>query len=490
MCMSAVDHLHVSNSIPINITCNIDRGYLNKVKNVTLCRVASSLNILNPNTEVILKTSNNEKVDGFHAEKKTIYWLPKFVDNQASNLRALSVVGSHLKELTQDCLKLMKNLQSLDLTGNDIKTLEKKPFEHNKKLIYINLTQNKIKFVESTTFDKLEHLAHLYLHVNDCFTNGANAKDKKNVQKLIKILNNSCGNTNKINDVKYSTITETSTKTAPFSSETTTTSVILNNTTTTEQNVEYPVLSSSTSEPYLIYNDQKSMKIIILLIILVVFIVICSSLVCYIISKSKRNRSQSSNRQPKRNVRISLVNNYTTLPFNKPENLNDNDINLIEMDQRVTLGIYEEILEYQRIPDDTYQSPLDDSSNYIIETTSKNLNIELSQDDLYAKVNDELYQEIMCHDLEALGDPRTVRLEDDTYNDPKDVFHQNLEDSYNYAELNPKLDDKNQQNITQDSIELDKSQTVDQSLESEDLYAETTMEKQQEYDLYATIQKV
>jgi len=475
MCMSAADHSHISNNIPINITCNIDRGNLNKVKNVTMCRVASSLIILNPNTEVNLITPDNVKVDGFHAQNKIIYWLLKFDDNQASNLRALSVMRSRLKKLTQNCLKLMKNLESLDLTGNDIETLEKESFKLNQNLIFINLVQNKIKFIESTTFDKLERLEQLYLHDNICFTIGSNAKDKQQVQKLIKVIKSSCGKTNKIND---------------FSSEVTTASIILNNTTTTEQNIEYPVLSSSTSEPYLIYNDQKSMKIIILLVILVVLIVICISLVCHIISTEKRNRSQSSSQQSQRNVRISLMNNYTTLPYNKPENLNYNEINSIEMDQRVTSGIYEDILEYQRIHDDTYQSPLDDSSNYIIEITNKNLNIELSQDDLYAKVNDELYQEIMCDDSEALGDPRTVGLENDTYNDPKDIYHQTLGDSYDYAELNPKLDDKNQQNILQDSIKLDESQTIDQSLESEDLYAETTMESQQEYDLYSTVQKV
>jgi hypothetical protein len=339
--------------------------------------------------------------------------------------------------------------------------------------------QNKIKFIELGTFDKLQSLEHLYLHDNTCLTNGPNAKGKQKVKAAIKVLNTSCGNLSIVNNnFNDSSTTKIPPTTAVITTQSTT-AITTTESTTIEQTTEGLDSTSYPSEsPLTPPSDPETSKNISLIVILVVFIVICICLVFYIIS-SNRNKHHNNN-----NNRNSLLNNYRSLPRRKREFSDPKDENTTEMGQRVTSGIYEDISEYQRSQDDAYQCPFDDSSDYVTETT----NIEPNQHELYEKVDDDLYEEIVCDKSKALGNSRTAGLEYDTYNDPEDFYQPALVNTYKCVEPDHEDDDVNR---SQDSIKLRELNTTDQCQKSEDFYAETFREEihKSEHDLYATVRK-
>ncbi|CAG9810208.1 unnamed protein product [Chironomus riparius] len=446
---------------PLDVLCNVTKINLDKVDDVTVCHVTSSLNITNPYESVNLVHSGHTQIDGFLVRKKSVLWLPQFDDTTALNLRILTVEDSKLKEITQNCLKLLIDLESLDLNSNNIQELKNQPFECNKKLTFINLTNNKIKFIEPGTFDDLQHLNGLYLHKNDCFTKGANAKTRDNVKRLLIMLQTVCKASNE------------KPKTTTSKKRRSTTKEYSRHTTSTEQNINNLNISTSTSEPFQIDSTSHSYKIAILSAILLTLIVTIACAVRHNSSAPKNTESQSSNGNSEE-LSKRTKNSHAVLTSINP------DHNIIEIPQR-TSDIYEDILEYQRSIDETYQNPLDD---------------EIADEILKSNFNhDDFYEEIMIDAAKFSDDLMNGELQDQLYNGSDDFYSQTVDElipniceneESNQTYANQYDFDQNQQNVLTDSIEVDQTQD-----NSEDIYAETYINVPQEpvNDIYATVQK-
>lgn len=120
---------------------------------------------------VIYKDS---EVKGIYIEFSVIYFFPKNIEQKFTNLTAISILNSKLREIHQVDLKVFPDLRHLSLRGNEIQVIEKDLFEFNTNLEVVSFNHNHIKHIDPNVFDALTNIKVLQLALNPCLSHSLN----------------------------------------------------------------------------------------------------------------------------------------------------------------------------------------------------------------------------------------------------------------------------------------------------------------------------
>lgn len=186
----------IKDASSVNIECDFYREIFANVGEVYTC-LSETINIVAAHNREITKISgyhlgslNNQNVEGFFVDSMTVRYFPRNLGEKFSNLKAICLFKTDLKEIHQNDLETFgDNLQYIDFSFNSLEYLEDGLFEKNKNLKVIYFQNNRIKVVHENVFDNLDHLLTLNMKNNEC-TDGntiSNNKHSKTLEIISKI---------------------------------------------------------------------------------------------------------------------------------------------------------------------------------------------------------------------------------------------------------------------------------------------------------------
>jgi len=166
--------IHFINSI--DIKCDFQEVYFNKVPLQYTCIVENNLNITHKCTVIKSIQGSHEEsqsidnVTGISINDRKVHFIPTNLGEKFKKLIAIQIKHGRIKEIHKNDLKQFTKLQFLNLDSNDIEALEEGLFEFNPELILIWMENNNIISIGQTTFKNLNKLEDLDLSRNDCFS--------------------------------------------------------------------------------------------------------------------------------------------------------------------------------------------------------------------------------------------------------------------------------------------------------------------------------
>lgn len=183
----------------INVDCSYNIWEWTGLGNTYTCQVQNSLSITTPEETVITSNSgkhnhgrSNENVHGLSISGTKVNYFPRGIKDVFKNIKGIEITRCHLKQVTQDDLKMYPDLVYLYLAENDIKVLEAGLFEFNPKLKVISLSQNEISKIHPQVFDNLNQLMHLWIRSNTCID--MLASDEDEVRDVVQQIKAQCSN--------------------------------------------------------------------------------------------------------------------------------------------------------------------------------------------------------------------------------------------------------------------------------------------------------
>ena len=135
----------------VELDCNYDNLIYPPFGSFYCCKIQNNLNITSrflSTISLIKGTHNagksNDDVMSITADRKNIQYFPNGMKKVFKNIKAITILYSRLKKITQEDLMQFKELVILNLIGNDVEVLEEDIFTFNKNLSQIYLNDNKL----------------------------------------------------------------------------------------------------------------------------------------------------------------------------------------------------------------------------------------------------------------------------------------------------------------------------------------------------------
>lgn len=167
---------------------------------IYLCYVGNHPNIYSEDSAQISGVSgghdgykNNDNVNGFHAELKTMQFFPKGLEKFFKNIKMIDLYFCKLKELHQSDLKAFPDLIYFRLGGNGIEVIEAGLFDFNPNLEFIGFWESSIIHIDPNVFDNLNKLSYFKFFTVPCVDQNIN-DSKEKVQEVLKVVRSNCSN--------------------------------------------------------------------------------------------------------------------------------------------------------------------------------------------------------------------------------------------------------------------------------------------------------
>ncbi|CAH1735243.1 unnamed protein product [Chironomus riparius] len=182
----------------VNIKCNFIWSTYSSVDTVYTCKVTNDLRITQPDDAVIEDVSgthlsgyDNDNVNAFHVDNKTMGYFPKDLDKFFKNLKAIYIINNKINQISHTHLKPLQNLVFLSLFRNQIEILEDGLFDNNPDMQVLWYESNKIIHVGKSVFNNMNNLTYLVFDSNLCINAGAH-NSHTDVQILVESLKTKC----------------------------------------------------------------------------------------------------------------------------------------------------------------------------------------------------------------------------------------------------------------------------------------------------------
>lgn len=118
-----------------------------------------------------------ERVKALYITKQTIYYMPKFTESFAKNLKLLYLASSKLQSISREDLRQFPNLIRFSVWNNEILFLSFDLFELTPKLESIEVNWNRLEFVGEGIFDSLTNLGYISMGQSGCIDFSAEPKN-------------------------------------------------------------------------------------------------------------------------------------------------------------------------------------------------------------------------------------------------------------------------------------------------------------------------
>jgi len=136
---------------------------------------------------------NNDNVNGFHAELKTIQFFPKGLEKFFKNIKMIDLYFCQLKELYQSDMKAFPHLIFIRLGGNGIEVIEAGLFDFNPNLEFVGFWESSIIHIDPNVFDNLNKLSYFKFFTVPCVDQNVN-DSKEKVQEVLEVVRSNCSN--------------------------------------------------------------------------------------------------------------------------------------------------------------------------------------------------------------------------------------------------------------------------------------------------------
>ena len=125
-------------------------------------------------------------------------FFPRNLHKLLTNLKAIQIIGSGLRELTFEDMKNFPNLKSLWLPLNKIEALSNGIFDRNSKIEKLSFYGNLLKSVEARVLMPLNNLIFVSFERNFCIDRAAT---EENLSELRNEIAMKCDENEKLNEV-------------------------------------------------------------------------------------------------------------------------------------------------------------------------------------------------------------------------------------------------------------------------------------------------
>ena len=167
---------------PFDLHCNFAHTSFNQAGSLQTCQGSLSITEKNQTLSSVNFETNGEMmynsqsgsylkssaVKGLTIDSQTVHYMPNGIEKFFSNLEALRISSSGLKEIDSEDLKPFKKLKELQLSSNELIVLKYGLFDNNPDIIFLQFDGNQLKYVGENILDPLKKISYAYFQNCGC----------------------------------------------------------------------------------------------------------------------------------------------------------------------------------------------------------------------------------------------------------------------------------------------------------------------------------